>query len=436
MKTAQQFLKTVYDSVEKRQDSYTELALAIASADYIESAVALSESAVFRRKHSSVSDALSEASINKEQWIKANGELFSETCETLGDLEVYSGDSTFIKRTAAKTLEDRVMKRLSNKELAYGHELYWTTRLAEEKNSWAGVLLSERLAVEDTVTSMAAKHLKLIDGLNDNKKLYVLDAGHGKDVLKGYQDCQNTDVVIRLKGHQKFFGRPSARLPKSKGPDPIHGEEFKLSQASNPEQEQILVYKGQKLRISSWSQLHYQGFADIHGRILKLEFLDDKGEPVFQKPIWLFTTSTDISDEIIARAYLWRTSHELTFRFAKQHLALTGNNSPNLTSCDNWYHSVALAMNLLLSIRDHIKIESRAWYPQGNSKPSSQRQAQKQALAFFLKFSSLIKPPQLGGKGSGRPSGLSPKPRPRHDVTRKTPKRVKKCSKCGHPASP
>jgi len=195
--------------------------------------------------------------------------LVAEECDTLEGIEVYSGDSTFVKRTAAKTLEGRVMKRLSNQELVFGHEIYWTTRLGAEEHSWTGILESERLAVTDTVTTMAAKHLKLVDGLNKNKKLYVLDAGHGKDVLKGYQDCKHTDVVVRLKGHQKFFGLPKPKPPKRKGPNPKHGEAFKLSKTTKPEQEQLISYKGQQLRISSWSQLHYQGYADIHGRILQ-----------------------------------------------------------------------------------------------------------------------------------------------------------------------
>jgi len=436
MKTAEQFLKAVYDSVEKRQDSYVELALALGSADYVESVVSLSESVLYRRKHSSISDTLQEVSINQEKWLKANDNLFQEQCETLEGIEVYSGDSTFIKRTAAKTLEGRVMKRLSNQELVFGHEIYWTTRIGAQEHSWTGIVESERLGLTDTVTTMAAKHLKLVDGLNENKKLYVLDAGHGKDVLKGYQDCNHTDIVVRLKGHQKFFGLPTPKPPKRKGPNPKHGEAFKLSKATKPEQEQIIDYKGQQLRISSWSQLHYQGYADIHGRILKLEFLDDKDQPVFQKAIWLFTTATDIADVLIARAYLWRSNHELTFRFVKQHLALTANNSPRITSCDNWYHVVALAMNLLLSIRDHVQIEDKPWYPQEEDKLPSQRQTQKHALAYFLKLSSFIRPSQPAGKGSGRTLGLSPEPRTRHPVIRKTPKRIKKCSKCGYSAAP
>lgn len=436
MKTAQQFLKAVYNSVEKRQDSYLELALAIGSAEYIESVVSLSESVVYRRQHSSISDTLEEVSINQTKWLKANDDLFQEQCETLEGIEVYSGDSTFVKRTAAETLEGRVMKRLSNQELVFGHEIYWTTRIGAEEHSWTGILQSERLGFTDTVTTMAAKHLKLIDGLNENKKLYVLDAGHGKDVLKGYQDCKHTDIVVRLKGHQKFFGRPEPKPLGRKGPHPKHGEAFKLGKATNPKQEQIIDYKGQQLRISSWSQLHYQGYADIHGRILKLEFLDDKGQPVFKKAIWLFTTATDISDVLIARAYLWRSNHELTFRFVKQHLALTVNNSPRIKCCDNWYHVVALAMNLLLSVRDHVQIEAKAWYPKKEHKLPSQRQTQKHALPFFLKFSSFIKTPQPAGKGIGRQLGQLPEPRTRHPIVRKTPKRIKKCSNCGYSASP
>jgi len=193
----------------------------------------------------------------------------------------------------------------------------------------------------------------------------------------------------------------------------------------------VISFKGKPLRISSWRNLHYKKHSDIHGVILKLEFLKESGEPVFQKPIWLFTTNTESDIELLAQAYLWRSSHELSFRFGKQHLALTTQQSPNITSCDNWYQLVALAMNFLLSSRDDIQAQARPWYPVNPNKMPSQRQTQKQALAFFLQLESPVKPTRLAGKGLGRPFGFYPEPRKVIQVIRKTPKRTKKCKKCG-----
>jgi len=420
VKNTNQFLDSIYNSLGKKGDSYLELGMALASTNYLDSVVELSESPIYTRKHGQLYKTLAGVEIEKSLWLKANHDLCSKTCEALLEIEVYSGDSTFIKRKDAKTLEGRTMKKLSNGEIAKGHELYWTMRLSEQSNSWAGVMQVDRMTRDDTVSSMAGKHMKAIDALSTNKKLFVFDAGHGQDVLKDYQECKHSDIVMRLKGNQRFFKPPITKPQGSKGRPPTHGPMFKLSKASNPVKQRVINFKGKALRISYWQDLHYEKHSDIHGRILKLEFLKESGEPVFKKPIWLFTTDTESDIELMAQAYLWRSSHELSFRFMKQHLALSKQKSPDVTSCDNWYQLVGLAMNLLLSIRDSVQAQARPWQPVNPDKMPSQRQTQKRALSFFAQVESPIKPTQPAGKGLGRTPGFFPKPRKIIPVLRKT----------------
>jgi hypothetical protein len=418
----------VYSSLTKRSDSYLELGLALASSSQIESVVRLSESPLYRRKFSSIYETFSEVEWNPGTLLKAEFDLFNESCETLSGHEVYSGDSTFIKRNEAKTLASRVMKRFSNGELAYGHESYWTTRLSNQSSSWAGVALVERMAETDTVTGMATKQMKQLAAEHGNKKLFVFDAGHGVELLQAQHACLNTQIILRVKGHQVFYYPPRY---KGKGRPPKVGERFKLSEVKKEANSQhTIIFKHKSLRISTWTGLQTAQFMDIPLRILKLEFLDSTGKPVFDKPIWLVSTAVTLEPETIARAYLWRASHELTFRFMKQHLGLCTNNSPELKSCDAWFQLVALAMNLLLAIRDELEIQTKPWYPQPTTQSVSQRQAQTQALPFFLKLPPVTKPPQLAGKAPGRLLGYLPSPRIRHEVIRKTPKRHKPCPTC------
>jgi DDE superfamily endonuclease len=394
----------------------------------MESVVGLSESPLYRRKYSSIYETLSEVEWNPATLLKAELELFNESCETLSGHEVYSGDSTFIKRNEANTLASRVMKRFSNGELAYGQESYWTTRLSNQSSSWAGVALVKRMAETDTVTSMAAKQMKQVATQHGNKKLFVFDAGHGLDLLQAQQTCLNTEVILRVKGHQVFYYPPNYR---GRGRPSKVGERFKLSDVKKEANTQhTIIFKHKSLRISTWTGLQTAQFMNIPLMILKLEFLDSTGKPVFDKPIWLVSTAVTLEPETIARAYLWRASHELTFRFMKQHLGLTKNNSPELKSCDAWFQLVALGMNLLLAIRDDLEIQTKPWYPQPTTHSVSQRQAQTQALPFFLKFPPVTKPPQLAGKAPGRLLGYLPPPRTKYKVIRKTPKRHKPCPTC------
>ncbi|MEM6430009.1 MAG: transposase [Deinococcota bacterium] len=93
----------------------------------------------------------------------------------------------------------------------------------------------------------------------------------------------------------------------------------------------------------------------MHGRILRLRLLDDQGEPVYAKPIWLFSTNTTLDPLLLAQAYLSRASHELTFRFMKQHLSLTDVHSPCLEHVDAHLNLVTLAMNLLLASKANLQ---------------------------------------------------------------------------------
>jgi DDE superfamily endonuclease len=405
VKKSEQFLKTVYSSLTKRQDSYVELGLALASSSQIDSGVRLSESPLYRRKFSSIYETLSEVEWDVASLLKAELDLFKESCETLAGYEVYSGDSTFIKRNEANTLAARVMKRFSNGELAYGQETYWTTRLSDQESSWTGIALVERLAEADTVTSMAAKQMKQLATQHGHKKVFVFDAGHGLDLLQAQQDCPNTQVILRVKGHQVFYYPP---VYQGRGRPPKVGERFKLSDVSKEADSQHTIsFKNKSLRLSTWTGLHAEKFMSIPLKILKLEFLDNTGKPIFDKPIWLVSTAIHLEAETIARAYLWRASHELTFRFMKQHLGLCKNNSPELESCDAWFQLVALAMNTLLAMKDDLLIEAKPWYPQPTLKPVSQRQAQMQAMTFFPQVTSHHQTTSTCRKSLGQTLGLS-----------------------------
>lgn len=431
MSKTEQFLKSLYDSIIKRADSYIEIGMALASTEYVESVVALSESPIYRRRFSSIYESLKEVVINEDKLLTAKLEMFNKECELLEGHAVYSGDGTFIKRAEARAMPERVMRRLPTGELVYGHETYWTTRLANQENSWTGIALVNRMEINETVTTMAAKHMLEIDSKFKTKKdkLFVFDAGHSVAILAAQRKCQNSHIIKRVKSDQVFYYQAQY---SGRGRPPKYGEKIKLNRFQKEvNQEVIIKYKNKTLRITSWQGLQAKVYMDIPLTILKLEFLDENNNPIFKKPIWLITTAINVNPETIARAYLWRASHELTFRFMKQHLGLLKNQSSNLVNLDNWYQLVAIAMNILLAIKDNLSSESKPWYQKTVNKTISQRQAQKQALAFLLGLPRLTNPTRPAGKAFGRPKGYHPPPRKRFKVNRKTKYRPKRCSNCG-----
>ena len=99
METSEKFLTSVYSATLKRRDSYLELATALASSEHVESVVALSESPLYRRRFSSVYETLKEGEVDETALLKVNVDVL-RGCELLDGYEVYSGDSTFIKRNS------------------------------------------------------------------------------------------------------------------------------------------------------------------------------------------------------------------------------------------------------------------------------------------------------------------------------------------------
>jgi hypothetical protein len=192
----EQFLESVYTSVEKRADSYVELALALAASERLESVVSLSQSPLYRRSFASVYETLASVEMNEAKLASAMQGLAQESCGALAGVAVYGGDSTFIQRPEAKTLKGRSMKRLSQGELAYGYETYWSLRFGDEQSSWTSVINVQRMRSEDTVTSVAQRQLKALDLFAKGQQLYVLDAGHGQDILAAYPSCQQTDFEV------------------------------------------------------------------------------------------------------------------------------------------------------------------------------------------------------------------------------------------------
>lgn len=83
MNKLEQFLNAVYSSVEKRADSYVELALALASSEQLESVVGLSKSPLYRRSFASVYETLATVEINEASLGLAIQGLAQERCVEL-----------------------------------------------------------------------------------------------------------------------------------------------------------------------------------------------------------------------------------------------------------------------------------------------------------------------------------------------------------------
>lgn len=423
-----EFREAVYQKVTFRPAAILDLVDALTIAGHVSSPVALSESPLFRRKFSSVYDALVHGELSAE--LK---NLFSDSqdadWETIGGYEIHAIDATPHERMAAETLADRGALKAQQKEpVRYGHKSSWLVRLVQIGTSWVAPEDIERIGTQTTDTKIAAQQVKDLAVRNQRPKVITADSRYrDKHFLSAFADLENTFALVRLQNNQVLSQEPAPKPKGSRGAPRKHGADFQLT-AIERELDAIEEFSlgKQKVRVRVWHKLHFKRLAKVKGSVVCVEFLKEDGTPRYKRPLWLFWTgSEDVAPQDLCRMYLWRFAIEHLFRFLKQHMGLNSNRSSNLESLQRWMWIVALAYWQLLLMRDTVHPNRPAWHPHKKdrlNKPLTPSQVQRSAQAFLLQSGTPAANPRSAGKGRGRQKGYRPAPRKRFDIVFKTKK--------------
>jgi len=423
-----EFREAVYQKVTFRPAAILDLVDALTIAGHVNSPVALSESPLFRRKFSSVYDALVHGGLGDD--LKT---LFCDSqdadWETIAGYEIHAMDATPNERMAAETLEDRGALKAQQKEpVRYGHKYSWLVRLVQSGTSWVAPEDIERISTETTDTKVAAQQVKDLAVRSKRPKVITADSRYrDKHFLGAFVGLENTYGLVRLQNNQKLSQEPVPKPKGSRGAPRKHGADFQLSAIEREPDASEEFYLGkQKVRVRVWHKLHFKRLAKVVGSVVCVEFLKDDGTPRYKRPLWLFWTGPEeVAPQDLCRMYLWRFAIEHLFRFLKQHMGLNSNRSSNLESLQRWMWLVALAYWQLLLMRDTVKPDRPAWHPckkDGREKPLTPAQVQRSAQTFLLHSGTPAANPRPAGKGTGRQKGYHPPPRKRFDVVFKTKK--------------
>lgn len=431
------FRNAVYQKVSYRPDAIMDMIDALTIAGQVSSPVAVSESPLFRRKFSSVYDALLEGEIEVEQLRNLLVACQPAESETIVGYEVYAVDATPNERMAAETLPDRGALKAQQKEpVRYGHKYSWLVRLVQSGTSWVAPLDVQRISTQSTDTKLAAEQVKSLARRNPHPKVITADSRHrDRHFLGVFAHLENTYALVRLQNNQKLSQTPVPKPKGSLGAPRKHGADFQLSSITRPPDASKEFYLGrQKVRVRAWHDLHFKRLASLVGTIVCVEFLKEDGTPRYKRPIWLFWTGPeDVALQDLCRMYLWRFAIEHLFRFLKQHMGLNSNRSPNLVSTEKWMWLCALAYWQLLLMRNLVTPNCPAWHPQrkdGQAHPLTPAQVQRSALAFLLRSGTPARNTRPAGKGRGRRNGYHPTPRVRYEVVFKTKKPQNRPATC------
>ena len=431
-----EFREAVYQKVVWRPAAIVDLVDALTIAGHVNSPVALSELPLFRRKFSSVYDALVHGELGDD--LKS---LFSDSqaadWETIGGYEIHAIDATPHERMSAETLEDRGALKAQQKEpVRYGHKSSWLVRLVQSGTSWVAPEDIERISTATTDTKTAAQQVKDLVMRNQRPKVITADSRYrDKHFLGVFAGLEHTFALVRLQNNQVLSQEPTSKPAGSRGAPRKHGADFQLTAIERePDALEEFSLGKQKVRVRVWHKLHFKRLAKVKGSVVCVEFLKEDGTPRYKRPLWLFWTGPeDVAPQDLCRMYLWRFAIEHLFRFLKQHMGLNSNRSSNLESLQRWMWIVALAYWQLLLMRDTVQPNRPAWHPHkkdGQGKPLTPSQVQRSAQVFLLQAGTPAVNPRPAGKGSGRQKGYRPAPRQRYEVvfkTKKTQKQPKIC---------
>ena len=434
--TISEFREAVYQEVIWRPSAILDLMDALTVAGHVDSPVALSECPVFRRKFSSVYDALVHGELG--DGLK---NLFNRSQDTdwerIAGYEVHAVDATPQERMAAETLADRgVLKAQQKEAVRYGHKYSWLVRLVQSGTSWVAPEDLERIGTATTDTKVAGQQVQELAVRNPHPKVITADSRYrDRHFLGVFADLKNSYALVRLQNNQKLSQEPVPKPKGSKGAPRKHGADFQLTDISRPPDASQEFYLGkQNVRVRVWHKLHFKRLAKVVGSIVCVEFLKEDGTPRYKRPLWLFWTGPeDVAPQDLCRMYLWRFAIEHLFRFLKQHMGLNSHRSANLESLKRWMWLVALAYWQLLLMRDTVKPNRPAWHPHkkaGQDKPLTPAQVQRSAQTFLLHSGTPAPNPRPAGKGRGRQTGYHPAPRVRFEIVFKTKKAQKQPNIC------
>ena len=423
-----EFREAVYQKVVWRPAAILDLVDALTIAGHVSSPVALSESPLFRRKFSSVYDALVHGELGDE--LKA---LFSDSqdadWETIGGYEIHAIDATPNVHMAAETLADRgVLKAQQKEPVRYGHKYSWLVRLVQSGTSWVAPEDIERIGTQTTDTKVAAQQVKNLAERNQRPKVITADSRYrDKHFLGTFAILENTYALVRLQNNQVLSQEPVPKPKGSRGAPRKHGADFQLTDIPRePDALKEFCLGKQKVRVRVWHKLHFKRIAKVKGSVVCVEFLKEDDTPRYKRPLWLFWTgSEDVTPQDLCQIYLWRFAIEHLFRFLKQHMGFNSNRSSNLVSLQRWMWIVALAYWQLLLMRDTVQPNCPAWHPRkkdGQDKPLTPAQVQRSAQIFLLQSDTPAANTRSAGKGRGRQKGYCPAPRQRFEVVFKTKK--------------
>ena len=417
----EEFRQVAYKYLGRAKDATFELTDAILLTRNVYSLADLSLSPVFRRKWSSIYEALQDSRPQRQKLMQ----LYIKQMEIEGR-PLLAGDHTAWPRLDAVTLQDRTFEHsgtsiAENKPITIGQGYSTIAWIPEDSGSWALPLRHERITSWESPIEKATWQLKQVCEHLPSRPISVWDSEYGCAPFVLQTANIPADILVRLRSNLCLWGAPEAY--SGKGRPKKHGPKFKLNEPTTwSETASVLELDDPKLkrvRVSLWKNLHFRKAATRPMLLMRVERLDAQGNLKELKPLWLAWVGEEMPPlEQVWRLYLRRFTIDHWYRFLKQRLHWTVPKLSTPKQCERWSDLMPLMTWELWLARDIVTDNPLPWQKsQGNLTPGRVAQAMG---GVFAAIGTPTRAPKPRGKSPGWKPGKKRSRKNRCPIVKKT----------------
>ena len=423
----EEFRQVAYKYLGRAKDATFELTDAILLTRNVYSLADLSLSPVFRRKWSSIYEALQDSRPQRQKLMQ----LYIKQIPVEGR-PLLAGDHTNWSRPDAVTLQERTYEHsgtsiAGNKPITIGQGYSTIAWIPEKSGSWALPLRHERITSGESPIGKAVWQLKQVCKHLATRPISVWDSEYGCAPFLLKTASIPADILVRLRSNLCLWGEPEAY--SGKGRPKKHGSKFKLSEPTTwSDAESVLELddpKLQRVRVSLWKNLHFRKAAACPMLLLRVERLNAQGNLRVLKPLWLAWVGEEMPPvEEVWRLYLRRFTIDHWYRFLKQRLHWTVPKLGTPKQSERWSDLMPFMTWELWLARDIVADNPLPWQKsQGNLTPGRVAQAMG---GVFAAIGTPALPPKPRGKSPGWEAGKKRHRKNRCPIVKKTVTRPRK----------
>ncbi len=408
--------QAVYPLLGKAKDAQFELCDAVIEMPHVHSFVELSCAPAFRRRWSSVYEALQDGRPNRMGLMQLYLSYLPESGRP-----ILAGDHTAWSRLWAETTPERSYQHQPSaipgrRPITLGHGYSTLAVIPEGEGSWALPLLHERISQQKPVLQ-GSQQLREVCSFLPVRAISLWDSEYACATFVMATADIPVDIELRLRTNLALEGPPKPYA--GRGRRPKHGPKFKLRDPTTwwtPDL--VLEVKDSDfgpIVVRLWQGLRFRQALDCPMRVVQIERLQVPGTRRKPRILWLAWMGHPPPDQWW-RLYTRRYPIDHWYRFAKDRLHWTLPRLETLAQAEHWSDLMPLITWQLWLARPVVEDFRLSWQkPQTKLSPGRVCQSW---TSIMPEIGTPATAPKPRGKSPGWPKDKLRQPRQRFDLLR------------------